>query len=115
MGQMGYLPPTMGAPVWVALMLWASASNRGRSAAAADLGDGLLSLKSRTPEPVKLDPGRVPSRTGRRLLDHTEMHNIQILQDLKEAEMAARAATFTYYPDVEEAQGPPAECLAREA
>jgi len=41
---------------------------------------GTLSLKSVTPEPVRLDPERVPTRTGRRLLDHTEMHNIQILQ-----------------------------------
>ena len=35
--------------------------------------------------------------------------------DIKAAEMAARAATFTYYPDVDEAQGPPADCLERQA
>jgi len=63
---------------------------------------------------VQLEPGRIPGRrTGRQLLDHTEMHNIQILQDLKAAEMAARASTFTYYPDVNEAQGYDAGCMMR--
>jgi len=43
------------------------------------------------------------------------MHNIQILQDIKAAEMAAKAATFTYYPDVNEPQGYLPECLERQA
>jgi len=75
-----------------------------------------LTLKSREPERVQLDPQRVPTarRPGRQLLDHTEMHNIQILQDIKAAEMAARAATFTYYPDVNDAQGPSRGCLQRQ-
>jgi len=76
----------------------------------------IMSLRSSAPEPVRLDPQRIPtSRTGRRLLDHTEVHNIQILQDKKLAEMQERAATFTYYPDVNEAQGPPANCLKLQA
>jgi len=75
---------------------------------------GTINLKSRTPEPVQLEPGRIPGRrTGRKLLDHTEMHNIQILQDIKAAEMAARASTFTYFADVNEPQGYPEDCMVR--
>jgi len=62
---------------------------------------------------VELDPARVPTR--RQLLDHTEMHNIQILQDLKLAEMAVRQQSFVYFDDVTESQPASEECLALQA
>jgi len=86
----------------------------------SETGDGVFRLQSRGPGVVQFDPKRVPGGgrgggPGRRLLDHTEMHNIQILQDLKAAEMAAKAATFTYFPDVEEPQGYEPGCMERQA
>jgi len=74
-----------------------------------------IHLKANTPPRVELDPERIPSRANRRLLDHTEMHNIQILQDIKLAEMAERQAGFNYYEDVEVASGPAPDCLQRQA
>jgi len=50
------------------------------------------------------------SPAARKLLDHTETHNIQILQDIKAAEKAAKAALIVRYNDTEEAQDPLENC-----
>lgn len=55
-------------------------------------------------------PMEFSSPAARRLLDHTETHNIQILQDIKAAEKAAKAALIVRYNDTEEAQPARADC-----
>jgi len=50
------------------------------------------------------------SPAARKLLDHSETHNIQILQDIKAAEKAAQAALIVKYNDTSEPQGPMPGC-----
>merc|ERR1711998_812120 len=59
----------------------------------------ILSLPQKPRDPVSF-----ASPAARKLLDHTETHNIQILQDIKAAEKAAQAALIVEYNDTTEAQ-----------
>jgi len=66
----------------------------------------ILSLPQKQRDPVSFS-----SPAARKLLDHTETHNIQILQDIKAAEKAAQAALIVEYNDTTEAQPPQPGCV----
>merc|ERR1712166_32166 len=65
----------------------------------------VLTLPQQPRRPVSFS-----SPAARKLLDHTETHNIQILQDIKAAEKAAKAALIVRYNDTTEAQPAQAGC-----